>query len=1081
MILRQSAINDWLQTLLRKRNVDAPTGNPLYSYQLNETEFFTLNSLLKQSSYSLQHSKDTGWCAAFCLYGAEWYRRQYISGWSWLEIFAGLGYEIDPNKRPDVVEKGLAFWKRSVSQYENGQKSYLGTVFSEGGVPFALLASEGSRFQQMFKRLLIDYDHAKALGVSTIPYIQQQLKNMANAFQQETTVSLLDRMVSELYKVIDGFSLETQDHPVAYLDREYPNWRLNFPIPLDNTTGEELLSGLLKSAASHRKATKEQGKRIQVMQWLANTDALQLSTRIELAKTFSIEYGRGHFSSPMVEVLICEGKQPVVRLGLVRVELNEKASKVHLTRTRAEFSRGQLEAPLSIVLMQGGNECYREVLPNTALMLSEMPLVFEKREDRHVFVGQGSVSKKAPSLWVLMSNAFQVLPSEEMAEIRERANKDDYCFLEFVGELAVHQQAEEDSDEFVVSTKADQFSKELLEIKGEEFEIESNLGYPVYKGFPWVSCLYPESKIYIGNQKIEQLQHLSGFFGRQVLKVKAAGKTLYRKKIAILPKSFSLQIRAGKTANQGFVHVSCEQRITSAIQSDVSVKSHKTDNGKVFELVCDGTSPSNVDVEVRANLLAEPIVFRVPFPAKGALLFDAHNKVLPRKLVIDQLLGARAMLFAEPDSNNTCYNIELNALSSSRHSVQENYSYRVSDAYQEVSLYEFRHKIKALLAASDALDAVVRMVVSSPSCDSKQYEIGRYSVSPQKEGQLLAFNERDVKDFADLKVELINLSDPNEKPRPVLQRSSGGAPIGKFELPSHLDSPYLAVPSEDSTISFRAIFIPATHSVLNTNQAKSLSKAVAEFHPKANPRAFDFVLNDMARDLTHSSWSYLDALFGQFTHLPMVTFEVWKALAKHPSCLAAYVFATKHDVQEVMQSMQIELNVLWELLPASAWQRAEGCYREYLTVKGCPEEFLGKRVSNKKNSIARFLGLSDLFDVSAKKGPMYFTLIEMWRADLLRHKSDDGVVWPEHYAMALEQWISHREPNLLCFDIPSRFQVAVVLFPIVAAAIVAGRTTWKDVLGTVELDNVLVRQLMDFDRAWFESVFQCCLCVYSEE
>lgn len=1083
MIVHPTAINDWLQTLMLKRSINVPTSQPLYTYQLSEAEFFSLKSLLIKVPYSLQKSKEPGWCAVFCLYGAEWYRRKYLSGWSWSGIFAELGYDIEPNKREDVVVNGLAFWKRTIIQYENGQKSYLGTIFSEGGVPFALLASEGSRFQLMFKRLLTDYDKAKAFGVSTIPFIQQELSRMANAFKEETTVTLLDNMVTKLYELIDGFSLEKQEQPAAYLDGQLPKWRNSFPIPLDNATGEELLSGLLKSAASHRKATNEQRKRVQVAQWLANTEKLQFSVCVELAKKFSIPVGQAKFSNPMVEVLICEGKNSVSRLGLVRAECRDNETIVHLTKTLVTFSRLNWEVSLSIVLMQGGNEIYRESIPYTALLLSDMPLVFEKHEDTLLFVGQGSVSKKASSLLALLPSEAQFSSSIDTTNVLESQVRDGHHFIEFTGELWITSKLGADSDEFSLSTKAEQFSKELLEISGEEIPYESNYGYPVYKGLPDISCYYPDSEVYIGEQKVDQLTYLSDIFGRQVIKVKLAGKTLYRKKIAILPKSFSLHLKAGKTANHGFLYLSCDQRMMSSVQSDVSVSSKKIDNGKMFELTCQSAPPAYVDIQIRANLLAEPIVLQVPFPSKGALFFDANGGLLPRerKLVIDQLLGARAMLFGESNSNNTRFNIELIAPTSSRHAVQEIHTYRVSAAYQEVSLYEFRHKIKELLASTDELDSIVRMVVSSPSCESKQYQIGRYSVSAKREGGMLTFKERDVEDFSEIKVDLINLTDPNEKSRPLAQRLSGGAAIGKFDLPTHLNSPSLAVPAKDSNIPFRAIYIPATHSALNPNKAKSLSKAVTEFHPSTNPRAFDAVLDEMARDLTHSSWSFLDVLFSNYRHLPMVSFEVWKAIAKHPMCLAAFAFVTKHDVEEVIQSMQIELNVLWELLPTSAWKVAENRYCDYLIAKACPEEFLDKRVGIKKKAVASYLGLTELFELTPKKGLMYFALIEMWRTDLLRNKSDHGVIWPDHYANVLYEWLSKNESKLLCFEIPAKFQTAVLLFPIVAAVVTAGKCTWQDVLHGEEPDNVLLRQLMDFDRAWFESIFQCCLCVYSEE
>ncbi|MDT9120871.1 hypothetical protein RSW84_25890, partial [Escherichia coli] len=75
------------------------------------------------------------------------------------------------------------------------------------------------------------------------------------------------------------------------------------------------------------------------------------------------------------------------------------------------------------------------------------------------------------------------------------------------------------------------------------------------------------------------------------------------------------------------------------------------------------------------------------------------------------------------------------------------------------------------------------------------------------------------------------------------------------------------------------------------------------------------VLDAMAEDLEHSGWRYLDKLLENHSHLPIATFEVWKALSKHSACLALLPFATKLNVEKILEVLQTEFSVTWELTP----------------------------------------------------------------------------------------------------------------------------------------------------------------------
>lgn len=1069
---------NWISELLRRRGYETPTKEPLFTYQLTEEEYQSLKAILRRTS-SFTSFKNQIWCAEFCLFSSEWYRREYSSGWTWAGIDGELGMHIDANYRTDIVVRGMSYWGRPINRRESSRNDYLGTVCREGGLPFGLLASEGSRFQSLFKTLLNDFDRAKAFGQSPIPAIQAKLEKMPDAFQTESTVMLLNDMVANLYGLIDTYSLDKQSEPALYLDSMAPKWRATFPIPLDGETGNEFLSGLLKSATHQRKETKKRQERLTLNQWLSNAESLAFSAEIKLSSQFSVPLTKNDLSAPMVEVYILEGNQQIADFGLARAEFSDGGVILNMRKILVQFRRENLSLPLKLVVMQAGRVRHSEELPLSNLPLDEMPLVLDNSGENKVVIGSGSVSKKADALIALVPEEITIHGDEY--KIIDDEHRDFYRLITFSGDLQV--EYETAGDIYSLSTKADSFSKELVDITGKILEFDTDTGYPVYLGVPKIDCHYPETNIYLGDNELGKTDNIAELYGRQVLRVKSKGKTLYRRKIAILPESFELHLIPGKASNQGTIKLSCSQTFIYDVLNDIKTRTSALDGEKRIELYADGAPPLHITLQVQANLLAESINLKVPFPARGALLFDGEGKELHRALCVEELLGARALLFKVANKSRTDFDIELKAPTSAIGNASYTFRYKVEKPAEEVNLYEYRHKIKELLATAqkDPLDAEVRLIISSPSTTSKQYTIGWNSINVSKESNLLVFDEHEVEDFAEVKVELLNLADPEEHAELLSQRTSNGIPVGRFELPLQTKTPKLAVPTKDSKVKFRAVFIPPTEHAESDSKAKSLGKAAMLYHPVHNKDAFNVVLDDMALNIEHSGWRYLDTLFSKYEHLPMLTFEAWKALSKHPACLTLLPFASKQKIESIMHVLQTEFNVVWELTPLKYWQKAKQKYEMFTKSSGLPDELVSKFVNDKTKAITSFVNLPDLFELDPKKAQMYPFIIDAWKGELLINNADDSVKWPQHYSNALSAWANKNLSKFLTFQIPHEYQESICFVPLIAASVVAGKASWYEVLQTDVVNYFLLRQLMEFDRDWFNSVFQCALCAFVAE
>src|SRR5690606_30823868 len=105
-------------------------------------------------------------------------------------------------------------------------------------------------------------------------------------------------------------------------------------------------------------------------------------------------------------------------------------------------------------------------------------------------------------------------------------------------------------------------------------------------------------------------------------------------------------------------------------------------------------------------------------------------------------------------------------------------------------------------------------------------------------------------------------------------------------------------PEQDSVIKFRpAIYTTHEVDLLGELEAEATRKEIHSLHeaarlydPKSQPLIFDEQITAMATDFGHSGWQYLADLKMNYAHLPLSTFESWRALVRNPHALSVAVF-----------------------------------------------------------------------------------------------------------------------------------------------------------------------------------------------
>src|SRR5687767_5649815 len=149
-IMDPSSPASWLRDLLLRCRLTAPDRRPLYGYRVDEREYSQLQAVLGGvPALSPEH------CALFCMYIAEWWRRNYDGGpWNWSRPLELIGFDgARYTELYEPVQRGLSYWRRPLVT-ERGVRLFLVTLCREGGLPLKLLERDGPALTDFFRRLL---------------------------------------------------------------------------------------------------------------------------------------------------------------------------------------------------------------------------------------------------------------------------------------------------------------------------------------------------------------------------------------------------------------------------------------------------------------------------------------------------------------------------------------------------------------------------------------------------------------------------------------------------------------------------------------------------------------------------------------------------------------------------------------------------------------------------------------------------------------------------------------------------------------------------------------------------------------
>jgi hypothetical protein len=1078
----------WLSELLLSREYfKGPSGKPLYSYQISEFEYESLRDLLKQNTALFGSTVYAGYVAAcWCLFVSEQYRRNYNSSWSWSGAEGELGVELTPAQHANFTQKGLEYWGRPILHRSNG-RDWLGSLFIEGGLPWPLVKSDSHGFGRAVRGGIKNYYKTEGSRYTTADLIAEYERYLPITFRNLETRQLLAGIVDQLMYLVEQYPIRDQQDPAGYLDKTIPEWTQAFPIPLDESNARGLINDWLRDAGEKRQARKEILERSRAFtcehflrEVLPEWDIL---TEIILPSEEILKIDAENLSGTRLELAYYEGERLLARGAAVYGEFVNGGLKVRFINTQVSLNRRNLTEPVNLHFLDSGRTVHCIYFDGSNLDYQEMPLVFESRDDRWRLLGTSSCKLSGSTVKLRIPKGF--IASSDKGDIKPIAEDvEGGQWLESLHDLTIRSGQEY----FRIELNQEKSDENRPSLVGSLAVYESNPS-AVFLGWPTLTL--PEGYEYnkedlqeFANGRLLDTSGRTNIYGhvRYVLK-NNSGKTILQRRFAVLPREFGFSLIPAVKELPAKLYLRGASKLDVSVDCDVvRIEKVMSDQGSAFHMSHSGDiPPASFRIKVSDVSGQHSVWLKLPYPYKGARLLDeSGNTSQGRDLILYELLGHRIVLSSGLPQGESFY-MQLELICQEQPHPKRSYEIKVGTYPVQLNLYSYQSDILQMLGAVDDQDAFIKLTMEA---DNRllSLNIRRYNGVLEWDGHDVFFihgmASSSISDGAEIEVMLI--SDPKKEPLPIGARNSQGIGAGIFDVPQAMRrrGPWLIYPVKNCKIQFRPVlYVPDGFDVDFSGEVNSLQKASEVYHPKKNPNALKFQIEAMANDFRHSGWQYLADLKQYYSHLPLSSFESWRALSKHSKALAFAVFRLEFD-EEFCSRIRDELAIIWEVIPMSVWVEAYQYFMNSLTETGLPEALVNNLIRN-RSAVLRFVvsGFDYIGDylVAANKNALKFPppdiVLPIWY-QTLRQQHEANNRWPIDLRDPLNKWIEKQNlPPLVKSLSLVEYSDAVVYLPIFMAFVTSGKAKITDLSVPAAYLKFAIRLVSDFDRqGWFAPV-----------
>jgi hypothetical protein len=1120
---------EWVNKLLKRHGLKKPDGRPLYQYRVTELEFQELEELLKLSAMMgfVNISRMLMWDSVMVFYASEWWRRYYSGQWTWDGIFQSVNIdieEISTSRRNEVVELGLHRWQRTIRRIDY-RRQFLGTVATEGGLPLNRLKDAGGWLNGVLRPVISKH---LSRGIDIHDLLDTYSDSIPKSYRSTEIIEILVDLVDCVSSLRRKHNFLDKSDPTTWLDQQEPNWREAFPLPVENDVAKALLSDLIKDAAKSKILdTSNADNLFNLERFLIN-----VSTSPEVKATLRIPSFISQKSLSLInkEELPAKldfelnndfGKSWNLCRAFKTVKNDETFFKL-IGKSIVMLGENAL-AELSLIVKSEGQVLGKIPIADSQRIERDEPWLFKEIADNWELQGSASQKTKDEKAIVYIPEVFEKI-TEDSTELKILKEAYDGSFYSLIGSVSCKESVDKAS--FVLSTKAED-SYLQYDLEGKEYEWSSN-PKRVFVGVPQLII----RNTITGNvtKKISYKLRVKSFGIESEWKkltgdevgvydlrlLDESGSILYKRRVGLFPEGFSLQLEADKkNARKG------KAILNGLPELDLNIQHHEVNGHKryenmqyIFSVEAPSIPPRSFPISFLPKFHRHEITLTIPFPSKGAALYNPDGKVVKKgsNLYLNNLYGYRLKVFNDPKINFNSAQLRFN-LNDERLDLSElrdvyiNKNINLKDTITEVALIDWFDIFQEMLGISSNIDSCVIVSLIINGQEVMAINIYRYDCNliPDWQAGTLSINKGNLNYLSSEKssavnIETVLLNQPEQKSHDIVSLKSEGVDTGlwDFQLDKRPKGPWLIFPGLESPISFRPLIWNVNYDIeidekINFDNINSLQKAILINEYKLRESALKSVMHQMALDLQHQGWSYLRSLNDKCSHLPLVTFDIWRLAISNPSFLT--ILFIKSEFDDVVERFESELPIIWELVSIKEWERALNIYKNYLIDKMC----LGDIETNKSiyeviiqlvlNVINKIEGLGSsmhsiciilkftILNIKEKEISIFQqplngllqTMIESSFQNLRRRNSESK--WPvmlQHKIKVKAELLPIQLKNILNSD--NDFEKSITYLPSILASHLSDDEDY-DWLGN-EVTIFKLKQLKNFDEHWFSTNFR---------
>ena len=235
---------------LTQYRLDRPDGRPLYNYRLSEDGYTTLRTLIGRWHVRPQmvdpSSRYIG--AVFCLFVAEWFRRDFQEGhWSWDGPCGAVGLAKDFSTLHALTATGLDYWRQGLLRGADNSREYLLSLVVQGGIPTAFAARGEGWLSAYVRAVMSDLETSADLSFEqALRHARFHDHRVPVSFRVAAFVEIVAHLSAHLTELrLSARGGAGQSDVVAWLDGFSPGWRESLPIAMADASAARLIEGLV--------------------------------------------------------------------------------------------------------------------------------------------------------------------------------------------------------------------------------------------------------------------------------------------------------------------------------------------------------------------------------------------------------------------------------------------------------------------------------------------------------------------------------------------------------------------------------------------------------------------------------------------------------------------------------------------------------------------------------------------------------------------------------------------------------------------------------------------------------------------